>query len=198
MQEDLDIKVLRIQNKNLSERLVQRQKLEASLRDKIEKLQNRKVADDNKLCIFDRYWTQLDEDLGVLLERAEAIVASSGETTTTATTTKSEQSSAKKESSVEAAEEGEYGGGDDDSKEPMIVDTAPSTTNTTATTSTAAAATANKTECANFRNFLAKLENWDRVDLEDNLKERVKFTTQTVAKLMTNHEKLVCLFTCLY
>jgi hypothetical protein len=39
------------------------------------------------------------------------------------------------------------------------------------------------------RNFLAKLNDWDKVEIEDNLKDRVKFTTQTVAKLMTNYDR---------
>ena len=29
----------------------------------------------------------------------------------------------------------------------------------------------------------------DKVELEENLKERVKFTTQTVSKLITNYER---------
>jgi hypothetical protein len=164
--EDLDIKVLRIQNKHMSDRLLQRQKLEANLRDKIEKLQNRKVADDNKLCIFDRYWTQLDEDLGVLLER----VATS-DMSTDMSIKKEESSSSNARIKNEEPEDGEYG----DDSDQMHVDTISTTTDP---------------KCTNFRNFLAKLENWDRVDLEENLKERVKFTTQTVAKLMTNHERL--------
>ena len=39
------------------------------------------------------------------------------------------------------------------------------------------------------KHFLAKLNDWDKIELEENLKERVKFTTQTVAKLITNYER---------
>ena len=70
---------MRIQNKHLSERLIQRQKLEADLREKIELLQTRKTSDDSKLCIIDRYWTQLDEDLDLLLERFDSSGSISGD-----------------------------------------------------------------------------------------------------------------------
>ena len=95
-------------------------------------LQNRKLADDNRLCIMDRYWTQLDEDLRLILERFD---------NTASENSKLKEPSDKKPSS------------------PAV------------------------------RNFLAKLQDWDRVELEDNLKDRVKFTTQTVAKLITNYDR---------
>jgi E3 ubiquitin-protein ligase BRE1 len=148
--EDLDIKVLRIQNKNLSERLVQRQKLEAELRDRIEQLQNKKAADDSKTILIDRYWTQLDEDLRLVLERFDNESSSSSLSTTNNDQTNSNV--------------GEQGASKSDSKSA-------------------------KQAHSTLRNFLAKLNDWDRVELEDNLKERVKFTNQTVAKLMTNYDR---------
>lgn len=39
------------------------------------------------------------------------------------------------------------------------------------------------------RNFLSKLNDWDKCEIEDSLKERVKFTTQTVAKLVTVYDR---------
>lgn len=154
--------MLKIQNKNLSERLLQRQKLEAELRDKIDVLQNRKIADDNKLCIVDRYWTQLDEDLRLILERFD----------------NSENSKYSAENS-----EAKSNAGSKSSKESLKNNN-----------------NSNNSNCSNSNNnsqsssqavkhFLAKLNDWDKVELEDNLKERVKFTTQTVSKLITNYEK---------
>ncbi|RNA44393.1 E3 ubiquitin- ligase Bre1 isoform X2 [Brachionus plicatilis] len=137
--EDLDIKVLRIQNKNLSERLLQRQKLEADLREKIDKLQNKKASDDNKMCIIDRYWTQLDEDLRLMLERFDS------------------------ESGKEACE--------------------PIGEKTSKAEST-------KLSSQMVRNFLSKLNDWDKCEIEDSLKERVKFTTQTVAKLVAVYDRM--------
>lgn len=119
--------MLKIQNKNLSERLLQRKRLEEDLKEKIDLLQNRKLADDSKLCIIDRYWTQLDENLRLMLERFDNT---------------SENSSAEM-----------------------------------------------KPTSSNVRNFLAKLNDWDKVEIEDNLKDRVKFTTQTVSKLITNYDR---------
>ena len=50
----------------------------------------------------------------------------------------------------------------------------------------------NNNQCGQaVKHFLAKLNDWDRVELEENLKERVKFTTQTVAKLITNYERFL-------
>lgn len=121
--------MLRLQNKNLSERLLQRQKLEAELREKITRLQGRKVDDDTKLCVFDRFWTQLDEDLRLLLERFDS--ASSCDN----------------------------------------VDTADSSSK------------------SHMRKFLAKLNDWDKKEIEEVLVERIKFTTQAVAKLVTNYDR---------
>jgi E3 ubiquitin-protein ligase BRE1 len=140
---------LRIQNKNLSERLVQRQKLEADLKEKIEHLQNRKASDDSKLCIVDRYWTQLDEDLRFILERFDCntsieLLDSDGSSVTSSNSGTNKIISVNKE---------------------------------------------NQSSNQSLRNFLAKLKEWDKVDLEENLKERVKFTTQTVSKLVSNYDR---------
>ena len=119
--------MLRIQNKNLSERVLQRKRLEEDLKEKIDGLQNRKLIDDNKICIIDRYWTQLDEDLRIMLERFDNSAM--------------EHKNDKKPSS------------------PAI------------------------------RNFLNNLNDWDKFELDENLKDRAKFTTQTVAKLITNYDR---------
>ena len=149
----MDVKVLRIQNKNLSERLVQRQKLEAELKEKIEHLQNRKASDDGKLCIVDRYWTQLDEDLRYILERFDCnttidLVDTDGSLASSSNSNKTNSS------------------GNTINKE-------------------------NQSSNQSLRNFLAKLKEWDKVDLEENLKERVKFTTQTVSKLVSNYDRYI-------
>lgn len=124
--EDLDIKVLRIQNQKLSERLESRQKLETELREKIVQLENRKTNDDAKLCIFDRYWTQLDDDLMRLLERFDT-------------------------SNID---------------------------------------TPSKCSSESVRNYLLKLiQDWDKSEIESHLKERVKFTTQAIGKLVCAFDK---------
>lgn len=108
------------------------------MREKIDKLQSKKASDDNKLCIIDRYWTQLDEDLRLMLERFDSepgkgVCDSIGE------------KSGKNEST--------------------------------------------KLSSQMVRNFLSRLNDWDKCEIEDSLKERVKFTTQTVAKLVTVYDR---------
>ena len=144
--------MLRIQNKNLSERLLQRKNLENELRDKLEKLQNRKVADDSKLCVIDRYWTQLDEDLRTMLERFNSNLNEDGE------------------------EIHEF----KESISPIQINSSKVNENSIT-----------KPSSQPIRNFIAKLEDWDKKEIEENLKERVKFTTQTVSKLVVNFERFV-------
>ncbi|XP_041092686.1 E3 ubiquitin-protein ligase BRE1B-like [Polyodon spathula] len=67
--EELDLKVLQFKNKKLAERLEQRQAIEDELREKIEKLEKRQATDDATLLIVNRYWSQLDENVQILLQR---------------------------------------------------------------------------------------------------------------------------------
>ena len=138
--------------------MLQRQKLEAELRDKIDILQNRKIA--NKLCIVDRYWTQLDEDLRLILERFD-----------------------NSENSKFSAENGDAKSNSGKSSKETIKNSSNCSNNNNNNNNSSQA----------VKHFLAKLNDWDKVELEDNLKERVKFTTQTVAKLITNYERFLYL-----
>ena len=132
---------------------MQRQKLETELREKIDVLQNRKVADDNKLCIIDRYWTQLDEDLRIILERFD----------TESSSNKFNENDGNNKACKSSKEHNNKMNNNN-----------------------------NNNQCGQaVKHFLAKLNDWDRVELEENLKERVKFTTQTVAKLITNYERFL-------
>ncbi len=148
--------MLRIQNKNLSERLVQRQKLESELREKIQRLQNRKVDDDNKLCLIDRFWTQLDEDLRIIMERFDSESINQSENSN-----KSKQNSSG--NGQESSGSSSTGGGNKSS--------------------------AGSSQAV--RKFLAKLNDWDKEEIEELLVERVKFTTQTVAKLVLNYDRYI-------
>ncbi|XP_060837089.1 LOW QUALITY PROTEIN: E3 ubiquitin-protein ligase Bre1 [Rhopalosiphum padi] len=73
--EDLDMKVLQYQNKKLAQRLEQRNRLEAELRNRIEQLEKRQTQDDSVLNVVNRYWNQLNEDIRVLLQRFDAETA---------------------------------------------------------------------------------------------------------------------------
>ena len=133
---------------------MQRKSLENELKDKLEKLQNRKVADDNKLCIIDRYWTQLDEDLRIMLERCDTNLKDD---------TKDNIDFKESTSILEACSKIQHNLLTEQQNQPI-------------------------------RNFLAKLDDWDKIEIEENLKERVKFTTQTVAKLVANFERFLIFF----
>ncbi|KAK6625307.1 E3 ubiquitin-protein ligase bre1 [Polyplax serrata] len=72
MLEELDIKVIQFQNKKLAQRLEQRHRIEAELRQRIEQLEKRQTQDDAVLNVVNRYWNQLNEDIRVLLQRFDA------------------------------------------------------------------------------------------------------------------------------
>lgn len=77
--EELDIKVLQFQNRKLTQRLEQRQRIEAELRQRIEQLEKRQTQDDAVLNVVNRYWNQLNEDIRVLLQRFDAETADESE-----------------------------------------------------------------------------------------------------------------------
>lgn len=73
--EELDIKVLQFQNKKLAQRIEQRIRSEAELRQRIEQLEKRQTQDDAVLNVVNRYWNQLNEDVRVVLQRFDAETA---------------------------------------------------------------------------------------------------------------------------
>ncbi|XP_069135020.1 E3 ubiquitin-protein ligase Bre1-like [Argopecten irradians] len=78
--EELDMKVLKFQNKKLVERIELRRRAEDELRKRIDQLENRQRTDDAVLMIVNRYWNLLDEDARVLLQRFDAETADEMET----------------------------------------------------------------------------------------------------------------------
>uniref|UniRef100_A0A182WJI1 E3 ubiquitin protein ligase n=1 Tax=Anopheles minimus TaxID=112268 RepID=A0A182WJI1_9DIPT len=77
--EELDIKVLKFQNKKLAQRIEQRIRCESELRSRIEQLEKRQTQDDAVLNVVNRYWNQLNEDIRVLLQRFDAETADESE-----------------------------------------------------------------------------------------------------------------------
>jgi hypothetical protein len=61
------------------QRLEQRHRLEAELRQRIEQLEKRQTQDDAVLNVVNRYWNQLNEDIRVLLQRFDAETADESE-----------------------------------------------------------------------------------------------------------------------
>ena len=61
------------------QRLEQRHRMEAELRQRIEQLEKRQTQDDAVLNVVNRYWNQLNEDIRVLLQRFDAETADESE-----------------------------------------------------------------------------------------------------------------------
>lgn len=61
------------------QRLEQRNRVEAELRQRIEQLEKRQTQDDAVLNVVNRYWNQLNEDIRVLLQRFDAETADESE-----------------------------------------------------------------------------------------------------------------------
>lgn len=73
--QDLDVSVLRFQNKKLGDRLIARQKLEADLRQRIEAAEKKQTSAEAIVYVINRYWNQLNEDVRILLQRFDAETA---------------------------------------------------------------------------------------------------------------------------
>ncbi|KAM8924199.1 E3 ubiquitin-protein ligase BRE1A isoform 2-T2 [Pelodytes ibericus] len=67
--EEQDLRTLQVKNKKLAGMLDQRQAIEDELRERIETLEKRQATDDASLLIINRYWSQFDENIGILLGR---------------------------------------------------------------------------------------------------------------------------------
>lgn len=65
--------------KFIYQRLEQRHRMEAELRQRIEQLEKRQMQDDAVLNVVNRYWNQLNEDIRVLLQRFDAETADESE-----------------------------------------------------------------------------------------------------------------------
>lgn len=61
------------------QRIEQRHRCEAELRARIEQLEKRQTQDDAVLCVVNRYWNLLNEDIRVLLQRFDAETADESE-----------------------------------------------------------------------------------------------------------------------
>lgn len=70
--EELDINILRYQNKKLGERLETRIKTEADLRNRIEQLEKKQTSNEAIVYVINRYWNQFNEDLRIQLLRFDA------------------------------------------------------------------------------------------------------------------------------
>lgn len=70
--EELDINILRYQNKKLGERLETRIKTESDLRNRIEQLTQKQTSTETIVYLVNRYWNQFNEDLRIQLLKFDA------------------------------------------------------------------------------------------------------------------------------
>lgn len=70
--EELDINILRYQNKKLGERLETRIKTEGDLRNRIEQLEKKHTSTEAIVYVINRYWNQFNEDLRVQLLKLDS------------------------------------------------------------------------------------------------------------------------------
>uniref|UniRef100_A0A8D8V414 E3 ubiquitin protein ligase n=1 Tax=Cacopsylla melanoneura TaxID=428564 RepID=A0A8D8V414_9HEMI len=77
--EEMDMKVLKFQNKKLAQRIEQKNCVENELRSRIEQLEKRQTQDDAVLNVVNRYWNQLNEDIRIMLQRFDAETADESE-----------------------------------------------------------------------------------------------------------------------
>lgn len=68
-QEDLEIGLLRVQNRRLAERIFQSQRAEADWKLRIEQMEKKQMNSDTKMYTLNRQWNLLNEDIRLLLER---------------------------------------------------------------------------------------------------------------------------------
>ncbi|XP_077967389.1 E3 ubiquitin-protein ligase BRE1B-like [Styela clava] len=67
--EEMDIKVLQFQNKQLTGRLETRKQEERELQQRIESLEAKQSAADATISLVNRHWSQLDDNIKVILQR---------------------------------------------------------------------------------------------------------------------------------
>ncbi|CAH1231496.1 RNF40 [Branchiostoma lanceolatum] len=184
-QEELDLKVLQFQNRKLAERLEQRKAIEDELRERIERLEKRQLADEAALGLVNRYWTLLDEDLRVMLQRfdhtgnKEKPVA------------EEEGQADSKDASNEPPQEGDQLTNEAEAKPqlaagPIDMEEQPTSSSSRDLSTPSPAPSSEGTGI-----FLSQLTgSGDDEELEQHLKEKVQFSLDAVAKVVKAFDRV--------
>ncbi|XP_066293193.1 E3 ubiquitin-protein ligase BRE1B-like isoform X3 [Branchiostoma lanceolatum] len=184
-QEELDLKVLQFQNRKLAERLEQRKAIEDELRERIERLEKRQLADEAALGLVNRYWTLLDEDLRVMLQRfdhtgnKEKPVA------------EEEGQADSKDASSEPPQEGDQLTNEAEAKPqlaagPIDMEEQPTSSSSRDLSTPSPAPSSEGTGI-----FLSQLTgSGDDEELEQHLKEKVQFSLDAVAKVVKAFDRV--------
>ncbi|KAI8502792.1 E3 ubiquitin-protein ligase BRE1A [Branchiostoma belcheri] len=184
-QEELDLKVLQFQNRKLAERLEQRKAIEDELRERIERLEKRQLADEAALGLVNRYWTLLDEDLRVMLQRFDhtgnkekPVTEEEGQTDSKDATTEPPQEGDQLTSEAEAKPQLAAG--------PIDMEEQPTSSSSRDLSTPSPAPSSEGTGI-----FLSQLTgSGDDEELEQHLKEKVQFSLDAVAKVVKAFDRV--------
>lgn len=80
-EDEMNLKVLRFQNKKLGERLEELKIEEEKLKEQVDELKKQRESDLDIISVINRHWMQLDEDIKTILQRYEGIVEEDSEQT---------------------------------------------------------------------------------------------------------------------
>lgn len=80
-EDEMNLKVLKFQNKKLGERLEELKAEEEKLKDQVDELKKQRESDLEIISVINRHWMQLDEDIKTILQRYEGIVEEDSEQT---------------------------------------------------------------------------------------------------------------------
>ncbi|XP_068677983.1 E3 ubiquitin-protein ligase BRE1B-like [Montipora foliosa] len=80
-EDEMNLKVLKFQNKKLGERLEELKGEEEKLKEQVEELKKQRQSDLNIISVINRHWMQLDEDIKTILQRYEGVVEEDSEQT---------------------------------------------------------------------------------------------------------------------
>ncbi|XP_035690330.1 E3 ubiquitin-protein ligase BRE1B-like isoform X6 [Branchiostoma floridae] len=184
-QEELDLKVLQFQNRKLAERLEQRKAIEDELRERIERLEKRQLADEGALGLVNRYWTLLDEDLRVMLQRFDH----TGNKEKPGTEEEGQADS--KDTSTEPLQEGDQLTNEAEAKPqlaagPIDMEEQPTSSSSRDLSTPSPAPSSEGTGI-----FLSQLTGTgDDEELEQHLKEKVQFSLDAVAKVVKAFDRV--------
>ncbi|XP_019635473.1 PREDICTED: E3 ubiquitin-protein ligase BRE1B-like isoform X6 [Branchiostoma belcheri] len=184
-QEELDLKVLQFQNRKLAERLEQRKAIEDELRERIERLEKRQLADEAALGLVNRYWTLLDEDLRVMLQRFDhtgnkekPVTEEEGQTDSKDATTEPPQEGDQMTNEAEAKPQLAAG--------PIDMEEQPTSSSSRDLSTPSPAPSSEGTGI-----FLSQLTgSGDDEELEQHLKEKVQFSLDAVAKVVKAFDRV--------
>ncbi|XP_027204596.2 E3 ubiquitin-protein ligase Bre1 [Dermatophagoides pteronyssinus] len=167
-QDDLDIGLLRVQNRRLTERIKHRQRIEAELRARLEQMEKKQLNDDTKLYVINRYWNQLNEDMRLLLQRFD---------TNASNDSNANPSTKPNDDNIDDDDDSNEDGDEDDSNDDD--------------TGGRGGGHRHRNENAETTSFVRQLANLDKEELDEQMQQRVLLSTRAVSKVLQAFDRIV-------